>query len=229
MTTFGRSDGSRSTTAHSRLTAVLSGLVCLSVQNLVSVAVVLLLARLRLIQVEPLSWQLIRVWAPINLIFVGMLITSFFSLRYMQVAMVTILKNITNLITAVGEMYLFKKRQSARVWGSLFLMIVSAFCGGITDLAFHPTGYMWQGANCLFTAAYSVTLALHFLLSSPNAFTNRDNVYSSDESLFLLAVVMTPCHKSSRPRNHLLIEITFIVSFGCFQKKKSFHKSIHLI
>ena len=147
------------------MTAVLSGLIWLSLQNLVSVAVVLLLARLRLIQVEPLSWQLIRAWAPVNCIFVGMLITSFFSLRYVQVAMVTILKNITNLLTAVGEMYLFKKRHSRRVWGSLLLMIVSAVCGGFTDLAFHPTGYLWQGANCLFTAAYSVTLAFQLFTS----------------------------------------------------------------
>ena len=43
----------------------------------------------------------------------------------MNVAMVTILKNVTNLITAVGEVYLFNKRHNNKVWGSLFLMVSS--------------------------------------------------------------------------------------------------------
>ncbi|CAI5514632.1 unnamed protein product [Closterium sp. Naga37s-1] len=142
-----------------------------ALQNLVSVTVVLVLVYMGVIATEPLTLRLMTVWLPVNLIFVGMLVTSFFrcspsfrcpvcffSLQYMQVAMVTILKNVTNLITAVGEMYLFRKRHSSKVWGSLFLMILSAFCGGFTDLAFHPVGYTWQIFNCFFTAAYSLTL-----------------------------------------------------------------------
>eukprot|EP00270_Netrium_digitus_P000195 TRINITY_DN10200_c0_g1_i1.p1 TRINITY_DN10200_c0_g1~~TRINITY_DN10200_c0_g1_i1.p1 ORF type:complete len:419 (-),score=108.92 TRINITY_DN10200_c0_g1_i1:74-1330(-) len=127
-------------------------------QNLVSVSMVLILCWLGLITTEPITWRLVRIWLPVNFIFVGMLITSFFSLQYMQVAMVTILKNTTNLITAVGEMYLFKKRHSLRVWGCMFLMIISALCGGATDLSFHALGYTWQAFNCFFTAAYSLTL-----------------------------------------------------------------------
>jgi GDP-mannose transporter len=45
------------------------------------------------------------------------------SLRFLNVAMVTILKNVTNLITAVGEMYLFNKHHNKEVWGSLILMV----------------------------------------------------------------------------------------------------------
>ncbi|CAI5948584.1 unnamed protein product [Closterium sp. NIES-64] len=281
-------------------------------QNLVSVTVVLVLVYMGVIATEPLTLRLMTVWLPVNLIFVGMLVTSFFSLQYMQVAMVTILKNVTNLITAymqvamvtilknvtnlitaVGEMYLFRKRHSSKVWAlssswsapppfplsrviidfrgassatpsksgalssswsvpplfppssltspycslmpcsaapplspltvpslsahpgmphphcamqhgstlcrapphplltlrrqhsqspsffspcalcypcrlcaSLLPMspgatwqILSAFCGGFTDLAFHPVGYTWQIFNCFFTAAYSYATA----------------------------------------------------------------------
>ncbi|CAI6010639.1 unnamed protein product [Closterium sp. NIES-65] len=272
-------------------------------QNLVSVTVVLVLVYMGVIATEPLTLRLMTVWLPVNLIFVGMLVTSFFSLQYMQVAMVTILKNVTNLITAVGEMYLFPssaplphlsllqstvhaggdgddikeppppfplsrviidfrgassatpsksgalssswsvpplfppssltspycslmpcsaapplspltvpslsahpgmphphcamqhgstlcrapphplltlRRQHSqspsffspcalcypcRLCASLLPMspgatwqILSAFCGGFTDLAFHPVGYTWQIFNCFFTAAYSLTL-----------------------------------------------------------------------
>lgn len=45
------------------------------------------------------------------------------SLRYINVAMVTVLKNVTNVITALGEMYLFKKHHDSRVWTALFLMV----------------------------------------------------------------------------------------------------------
>eukprot|EP00850_Spirogloea_muscicola_P014898 SM000110S18905 [mRNA] locus=s110:182121:189533:+ [translate_table: standard] len=127
-------------------------------QNIVTVVLVSGLGKAGFVDLEPLSWQLLRAWLPVNLIFVGMLITSFYSLKYMQVAMVTILKNTTNIMTAVGEMYLFNKRHSTQVWMSLCLMIVSALFGGITDLSFHPVGYGWQLLNCLFTAAYSLTL-----------------------------------------------------------------------
>lgn len=45
------------------------------------------------------------------------------SLKYINVAMVTVLKNVTNVITALGEMYLFKKHHDGRVWAALFLMV----------------------------------------------------------------------------------------------------------
>ncbi|XP_038981051.1 GDP-mannose transporter GONST2-like isoform X3 [Phoenix dactylifera] len=87
-----------------------------------------------------------------------MLVTGMYSLKYINVAMVTILKNMTNILTAIGETYFFRKRQNEKVWAALFLMVVSALCGGITDLTFHAVGYMWQFMNCIFTASYSLIL-----------------------------------------------------------------------
>jgi hypothetical protein len=39
--------------------------------------------------------------------------------------MVTILKNMTNIITAIGEIYIFRKGQNKKVWAALFLMVGS--------------------------------------------------------------------------------------------------------
>ncbi|CAA0813192.1 GDP-mannose transporter GONST1 [Striga hermonthica] len=127
-------------------------------QNFVSVVVVSILSLLGVITTEPLTWRLIKVWLPVNIIFVGMLVSSMFSLKYINVAMVTVLKNVTNVMTAVGEMYLFNKHHDSRVWAALFLMIISAISGGFTDLSFHAVGYTWQFINCLLTASYSLTL-----------------------------------------------------------------------
>ncbi|CAJ2641516.1 GDP-mannose transporter GONST1 [Trifolium pratense] len=135
-----------------------AGISLMVYQNFISVIIVSVLSLLGLVSTEPLTWRLIKVWLPVNVIFVGMLITSMFSLKYINVAMVTVLKNVTNVITAVGEMYLFKKQHEGRVWGALFLMIISAITGGITDLSFNATGYAWQTLNCFLTASYSLTL-----------------------------------------------------------------------
>lgn len=135
-----------------------AGISLMLYQNLVSVVIVSILSVFGIISTEPLTWRLIRVWLPVNFIFVGMLITSMFSLKYINVAMVTVLKNVTNVITALGEMYLFKKHHESRVWAALMLMIISAISGGITDISFHAVGYTWQIINCFLTAAYSLTL-----------------------------------------------------------------------
>ncbi|KAI3875345.1 hypothetical protein MKX03_027439 [Papaver bracteatum] len=135
-----------------------AGISLMLYQNLVSVVIVSTLSFFGLISTEPLTWKLVKVWLPVNFIFVGMLITSLFSLKYINVAMVTVLKNVTNVITALGEMYLFKKSHDSRVWAALFLMIISAISGGVTDISFHAVGYTWQILNCFLTASYSLTL-----------------------------------------------------------------------
>ncbi|XP_031101411.1 GDP-mannose transporter GONST1 isoform X2 [Ipomoea triloba] len=135
-----------------------AGISLMLYQNFVSVVLVSILNFVGIISTEPLTWKLIKVWLPVNFIFVGMLITSMFSLKYINVAMVTVLKNVTNVITAVGEMYLFKKHHDSRVWAALFLMVISAISGGITDLSFNAIGYTWQIINCFMTASYSLTL-----------------------------------------------------------------------
>lgn len=47
-------------------------------QNLISVIIVSILSLLGVISTEPLTWRLVKVWLPVNVIFVGMLITSMF-------------------------------------------------------------------------------------------------------------------------------------------------------
>ncbi|XP_027368646.1 GDP-mannose transporter GONST1 isoform X2 [Abrus precatorius] len=100
-----------------------AGISLMLYQNFISVVIVSMLSLLGLVSTEPLTWRLIKVWMPVNVIFVGMLVTSMFSLKYINVAMVTVLKNVTNVITALGEMYLFSKHHDGRVWAALFLML----------------------------------------------------------------------------------------------------------
>uniref|UniRef100_A0A0E0LQF3 Sugar phosphate transporter domain-containing protein n=1 Tax=Oryza punctata TaxID=4537 RepID=A0A0E0LQF3_ORYPU len=100
-----------------------AGIFLMLYQNIVSVTIVSTLSLSGAIPTEPLTWKLIKVWLPVNIIFVGMLITSMFSLKHINVAMLTILKNVANVITASGETYFFKKQHDRQVWISLTLML----------------------------------------------------------------------------------------------------------
>ncbi|MBA0735606.1 hypothetical protein Gogos_019441 [Gossypium gossypioides] len=139
-----------------------AGISLMFYQNLISCVVVAILGLCRAVSVEKLNWKLIRVWLPVNIIFVGMLVSGMYSLKYINIAMVTILKNMTNILTAIGEYYVFRKHQNQKVWTAtvILLQIISAVSGGITDLSFDAKGYTWQILNCILTAAYSLTLRL---------------------------------------------------------------------
>lgn len=46
-------------------------------------------------------------WLPLNILFICMLCSGFFALIYVSVPMVTIFKNLTNLVTVWGDYYFF--------------------------------------------------------------------------------------------------------------------------
>ena len=55
-----------------------AGIFLMLYQNFVSVIIVVGLSLMGLITTEPLTLRLMKVWFPVNVIFVGMLITSMF-------------------------------------------------------------------------------------------------------------------------------------------------------
>ena len=128
-------------------------------QCLLSVILVKVTELLGLIKpLQPLKSDLVMVWFPVNLLFVGMIGTSFYALQSVGVGMVTVWKNLSNFVTAVGDVVIYKKSYTTGVWAVLCLMLVSAFVGASTDTAFTWRGYSWQAANCIFTSAYALYL-----------------------------------------------------------------------
>ena len=55
------------------------------------------------------SFKIAQLWIPVNVIFVGMIWTSFFALKNLGVPMATVLKNLTNLFTIGGDYLLYGK------------------------------------------------------------------------------------------------------------------------
>ncbi|KXZ50260.1 hypothetical protein GPECTOR_17g898 [Gonium pectorale] len=131
----------------------------LTVQFGIAVLLLKIFDFLGALHLEPLRWEVVKIWFPVNIIFVLMNATGFYALMSVSAGMFTVLKNLSNLLTILGDWYFFDKTYSWQVWACLGLMILSAAMGGWTDLSFSPSGYAWQLVNCVFTAAYSLHLS----------------------------------------------------------------------
>eukprot|EP01036_Dinobryon_divergens_P032976 gene32976-42670_t len=85
---------------------------------------------------------------------VGMLCSGFISLVYVSVPMVTIFKNLSNLVTVFGDWYLFGEKVSWVCIIAILVMTVGAILSAANDLEFNLYGYFWICLNCIFTSTY---------------------------------------------------------------------------
>ncbi|GAX79970.1 hypothetical protein CEUSTIGMA_g7409.t1 [Chlamydomonas eustigma] len=111
------------------------------------------------IQLEPIRWSIVKIWMPVNLIFVAMVMTGYVALQGIGIGIFTVLKNLANVFIILGDWWFFSKTYSAMVWTSLGLMILSAAAGAYHDAVFDPVAYAWQLLNCVLTAAYALYLS----------------------------------------------------------------------
>jgi GDP-mannose transporter len=95
-------------------------------------------------------------WVPLNLLFIGMLSSGFIALTYVSVPMITVTKNLTNLITVAGDYFLFGESFTMVVVVSIMLMTLGAVMAGLNDLEFSLIGYCWVAVNCLCTSSYTL-------------------------------------------------------------------------
>lgn len=79
------------------------------VQCLVAILILEFCRIARLIEYPGLEWDIVKVWLPVNLIFVCMLSTGFLTFIYLSVPMINIMKNLTNVITIIGDWILYKE------------------------------------------------------------------------------------------------------------------------
>ena len=93
-------------------------------------------------------------WAPVNIFFCGMLFTGMGSLQYNSVPMVTIFKNITNIVVTFGDYYFFGSHVEGLVMAAFGIMLAGALFAAKNDVSISLIGLFWMAMNCLTTAAY---------------------------------------------------------------------------
>ena len=79
-------------------------------QCLTSVVLVELAKMFKFAEYPSFNLKTARSWLPLNLFFIGMLISGFLSLVYVSVPIVTVFKNLSNLVTVTGDCYIFGER-----------------------------------------------------------------------------------------------------------------------
>lgn len=83
-----------------------------------------------------------------------MLFTSMASLQHNTVPMVTVFKNITNIMTCFGDYYFFNTPVGFLVILAFGIMLGGACLAAINDVEFTLIGLYWMAANCVSTAGY---------------------------------------------------------------------------
>lgn len=125
-------------------------------QCLIAVVLVELARAMKIVEYPAFNVETAISWVPLNLLFIGMLSSGFIALTYVSVPMITVTKNLTNLITVAGDYYLFGESFTSTVFISILLMTLGAIMAGANDLEFSLIGYCWVAVNCLCTSSYTL-------------------------------------------------------------------------
>eukprot|EP00056_Hartaetosiga_gracilis_P016022 m.242721 g.242721 ORF g.242721 m.242721 type:complete len:318 (-) comp36594_c0_seq1:132-1085(-) len=107
-----------------------------------------------IIKLEPLTLETTKKWLPVTVFFGFMLYTGSQTLVFLSIPIVTVFKNLTNLVIAYGDWYFFDQTVTRGVLLSFLLMVVGSALTGFTDLHFSLPGYIWMSLNCLSQAGY---------------------------------------------------------------------------
>lgn len=95
-------------------------------------------------------------WAPVNILFCVMLFSGMASLQYNSVPMVTIFKNMSNVVTAFGDYYFYGNNHvtNTLVIISFAITFFGAILAAWNDISITSIGLFWISINCLSTAGY---------------------------------------------------------------------------
>lgn len=123
-------------------------------QAIVAVIAVEFCKCLKWVEYPNFSFATAKEWAPVNIFFCAMLFTGMASLQHNSVPMVTIFKNITNIITTIGDFYFFGSSSEPLVIVAFGIMLGGAVLAAWNDISVSVTGLFWMILNCFACSGY---------------------------------------------------------------------------
>lgn len=123
-------------------------------QAVIAVVAVELSKMMGWVEYPNFNFKTAKQWAPVNIMFCGMLFTGMASLQHNSVPMVTIFKNITNIVVAGGDYFFFGTQVEGLVLAAFGVMLAGAIFAGKNDVETTFLGMFWMAMNCLTTAGY---------------------------------------------------------------------------
>ena len=110
--------------------------------------------RLNWVEYPNFSFETAKQWAPVNIFFCLMLFTGMASLQYNSVPMVTIFKNLTNILTCYGDHLFFETSVERLVLVAFGIMLSGAVAAAWNDIYITWLGLFWMALNCVSTSGY---------------------------------------------------------------------------
>jgi len=114
----------------------------------------------KIVDFNTLDRSLMKAWWPANVLFLLMLMTGSYALKYLSVPMVTIFKNLTTTLVAIGDFYFLGQSSSGKVFACILTMVFASIIAGFNDLNFSFVGYVWMLCNCFVSAGYILYMRL---------------------------------------------------------------------
>lgn len=124
------------------------------VQAIVAVVCVEICKKMKWVEYPSFDIATAKQWAPVNIFFCLMLFTGMAALQYNSVPMVTIFKNVTNIITTAGDWYFFGSTTEGLVMVAFGIMLTGAVAAAWNDIEVSWVGIFWMMLNCLSTSGY---------------------------------------------------------------------------
>ncbi|CAO3591519.1 unnamed protein product [Absidia cylindrospora] len=156
----------------------------LTVQNLVTVALLHTFKFLNLIKFRDFDKDEAKKWFPIAAALVAMIYTGSKSLQYLRIPIYTIFKNLTIILIAYGEVLWFGGAVTEQMLLSFALMVLSSIIAGWADISETLSelvvldstliGYFWMATNCVSSAAFVLYMRKRIKLTS---FKDFDTMY----------------------------------------------------
>jgi len=123
-------------------------------QAIIAVIAVDVCKRLKWVEYPDLTMETARAWAPVNIFFCMMLFTGMTSLQHNSVPMVTVFKNVTNIITTAGDYFFFGNKTELLALVAFGVMLSGAIAAAWHDIEISTIGLFWMATNCFSTSGY---------------------------------------------------------------------------
>eukprot|EP01091_Cochliopodium_minus_P019859 TRINITY_DN8481_c0_g1_i1.p1 TRINITY_DN8481_c0_g1~~TRINITY_DN8481_c0_g1_i1.p1 ORF type:complete len:346 (-),score=60.62 TRINITY_DN8481_c0_g1_i1:7-963(-) len=106
------------------------------------------------VQVRDFELPIVIKWIPVNILFCVMLLSNFLSTDLLSVHMMTVFKNVANILTTTGDWYFYSQVVNKEIVGSLVLLLMGAVLTGWTELNLSMYAMFWMTINCISTSSY---------------------------------------------------------------------------